>query len=592
MIHDLQGTIYRLESGRGARMIRLALALLVFCGLAVYYDTHFGVNFRGEEAMDSAQVARNLAEGRGFSTRYVRPFSLYLLARQGAGAKTLQEAAHPDLANAPAYPLFLAGLMKVLPIHKEIDPTGGKNFQIYQPEAWIGAANQVLFLVALILVFQLAVKLFDEPTAWVASVAFAGSEIYWRLSASGVASMLLVVISLLLFWVLAALDGELRSETPRLSRVWGLAAGLGGLAAVGALTRYSFGWIMIPVALYLAVYGGKSRAGLVAVPGVVFLLVLSPWMARNHALCGNPFGVAGYAAAELTSGVFPGDKLARSSNPTSGLGQLGARDYQGKLASNAHDILQRKMPTLGANWIFMMFLAGLLIPFHNRRLQRLRYFLLVVIPVFLVAEALGKTHLSLEAGDVSSENLLVLAAPATFIFGASFLCTLLEHLNMAPPLRAVMVAGFAAAAALPFLVGLLVDHGSAVAYRAYPPYYPPAIRAICGWMKPGEAVMSDIPWAVAWYGDTEGVGLALDAKPEFERVSSERGNVKAVLLSAKFLGESFRSLVGGQNGWGGLALSVIATGKTPPGFPLAAVLPDLLPDEVVVSDSPRWAAGR
>jgi hypothetical protein len=25
---------------------------------------------------------------------------------------------------------------------------------------------------------------------------------------------------------------------------------------------------------------------------------------------------------------------------------------------------------------------------------------------------------------------------------------------------------------------------------------------------------------------------------------------------------------------------------------LAAVLPDLLPDEVVVSDSPRWAAGR
>ena len=44
----------------------------------------------------------------------------------------------------------------------------------------------------------------------------------------------------------------------------------------------------------------------------------------------------------------------------------------------------------------------------------------------------------------------------------------------------------------------------------YPPYFPPEIQQIAGWMKPDELMMSDVPWAVAWYGDRQCVWLSLD----------------------------------------------------------------------------------
>ena len=79
--------------------------------------------------MDAAQLARNLAEGKGYTTLFIRPFSLYLVQRHNeAGAPVpLDERERsisrtskpriPDLANPPVYPVLLAGLMKVLPFH-------------------------------------------------------------------------------------------------------------------------------------------------------------------------------------------------------------------------------------------------------------------------------------------------------------------------------------------------------------------------------------------------------------------------------------------------------------------------------------------
>jgi hypothetical protein len=36
-------------------------------------------NLATQEAMDSAQLARNIAEGKGYTTLFIRPFSLYLV---------------------------------------------------------------------------------------------------------------------------------------------------------------------------------------------------------------------------------------------------------------------------------------------------------------------------------------------------------------------------------------------------------------------------------------------------------------------------------------------------------------------------------
>ena len=101
--------------------------------LVVVYNLRAYRNFATPEAMDSAQLARNIAEGKGYTTLFIRPFSLYLVQshNQAKAADALASAGtdfaqiktpHPDLANPPVYPLVLAGLMKVLPFHYPLEP--------------------------------------------------------------------------------------------------------------------------------------------------------------------------------------------------------------------------------------------------------------------------------------------------------------------------------------------------------------------------------------------------------------------------------------------------------------------------------------
>src|SRR5208282_6224915 len=128
----VQNLIHKLEVGAGRRILRIATLTLVVMALAVLYDLRAYRNFSAPEAMDTAQLARNIADGKGFTTLFVRPFSLYLVQRRNeasqagapvrAGADFAQiQTAHPDLANPPVYPVMLAGLMKVLPFHFNVE---------------------------------------------------------------------------------------------------------------------------------------------------------------------------------------------------------------------------------------------------------------------------------------------------------------------------------------------------------------------------------------------------------------------------------------------------------------------------------------
>ncbi len=193
----IQEWIYKLEVGEGTRLIRLLLAILALLALVALYDLREYKNFSTAEAMDSAQLARNIAEGKGFTTLFIRPFSIHLVEQrqievaQRTNDFALLKSGHPDLANPPVYPTLLAGLMKVLPFQWDIK--AGIPFSRYQPEVLIALFNQALFVVAIVLVFRLALRLFDATVAWISVLVLAGSDLFWRFSVSGLSTMLLFV---------------------------------------------------------------------------------------------------------------------------------------------------------------------------------------------------------------------------------------------------------------------------------------------------------------------------------------------------------------------------------------------------------------
>jgi hypothetical protein len=590
------------ETGRGSRYLRLLILGLVVMGLVLVYNLRAYRNLATQEAMDSAQLARNIADGKGYTTLFIRPFSLYLVqshneAKHAAAPATnnldfahIKSTPHPDLANPPVYPIVLAGLMKVLPFHYPVELkkpfwSNGNQFWRYQPDFQIAVFNEILLLAVVALTFFLVRKLFDVNVASLSALLTLGCELLWRFSVSGLSTILLMVIFLGLTWCVLRIEEMGREPQPRAAWLLGLALAAGVLVGVGALTRYAFGWTIIPVVLFLLFFSGQQRGLHVVAALGAFVIVLTPWVIRNYAVSGTPFGTAGFAFAEGV-GSFPRFRLERSVHPD--LTQLlWFKMYVQKLLANAHDILTNGLPRLGGSWASMLFLAGLLLGFRGMAVRRMRYFLLMCLGMFIVVQALGRTQLSDESPEVNSENLLVLLIPLVFCYGVSFFFTFMEQMKMpVSQLRYVVMAVFAALSCLPMIFTLLSAKVSPV---VFPPYFPPDIQQTAGWMKENELMMSDVPWAVAWYGQRQCVWLTLNAQDDFFAVNDNLKTVQALYLTPKTTDGRFLSdwLLSSDRNWGNFLLGALEN-QIPKGFPLQYAPTGFLPERLFLTDRERW----
>jgi hypothetical protein len=573
----LQDLIHHLEVGAGMRYLnrsaRFALCVMGVLILLAAYDLRAFRNMSSQEAMDAAQLAHNLAQGKGYSTLFVRPLSIYLVQswqeqnNQDAplpqhGDLARLKSSHPDLANPPVYPMLLAGLMKVLPFNYAIPKTPKRfwsydgRFYRYQPDFLIALCNQILLIVLVVCVYFLARRLFDAEVAWVSAVLLLGTELLWRFSVSGQSTILLVLIFTGLVWCLVLLEEETR-EPKWKSGIFLFAALSGAFVGLGGLTRYSFCWLILPVLLFVLTYTGPRRGLLAATVLSAFAIVLTPWIIRNYSLSGMPFGTATFAIIENSS-ISPEDRLQRSLNPTV-LRSINnsfpfltaaAHVFWQKLVANSRSIVQTDLPKLGGTWVSGFFLVGLLVRFRNPGLGRLRSFLLLSLLVLVATQALGKTKLSDDSPEVNSENLLVLLGPMVIVYGASLFFVVLDQVELPFfQLRPAAIGLFGLVACLPLILTILPPKSVPI---AYPPYYPPSIQTAVGWTKEDELIMSDVPWAVAWYGQSQCLSLTLTARSDFFAVNDYLKPISALYLTPQTVDRWTQS-----GDWGNLFLQTV-----------------------------------
>lgn len=574
----LQDLIHHMEVGAGMRHLNRTMQLIL-CALGVLllvvaYDLRAFRNLSTQEAMDSAQLARNLAQGKGYTTLFVRPLSVYLVESNNRQTNALSSTNtvadlprlrtnHPDLANPPVYPIVLATLMKALPfrfaIPKKPKPFwsyAGK-FYRYQPDFLIALFNQGLLLALAACVFFLARRLFDFQVAALSAGVLLGTELLWRFSVSGLSTILLLLIFMGLIWCLVLLEEEAREPKWHRSVLILLAVAAGALVGLGGLTRYAFGWLIVPVVLFIIACTGQRRSVLAAGAVLGFVVLLTPWIIRNVSLSGVPFGTATFAIVENSS-LSPENRLQRSLSPellrtgwnSFPLLTAAAHIFSQKLVANSRSILQSDLPKLGGTWLSGFFLVGLLVPFRSVRLSRLRWFVLGSLLVLVVVQALGRTKLSDDSPEINSENLLVLLAPLVVMYGVSLFFVLLDQV-MLPflQLRQVLVGAFALIVSLPLVLTILPPKTNPI---VYPPYYPPSLQTAVGWTKEDELLMSDVPWAVAWYGQSQCIWLTLTARADFYTVNDYLKPISALYLTVQTVDRWTQS-----GDWGNLFLQTM-----------------------------------
>jgi hypothetical protein len=209
------------------------------------------------------------------------------------------------------------------------------------------------------------------------------------------------------------------------------------------------------------------------------------------------------------------------------------------------------------------------------------------LTVFIVVQALGRTQLSEESPEINSENLLVLLTPLVFIYGVSLFLILLDQMVL--PFRELRLAVkviFVGLCCLPMIFTVLPPRTRPV---VYPPYYPPDIQLIAGWMKPDELMMSDIPWAVAWYGQRQCTWIGLNAQ-DFFAINDYLKPVQAIYLTPVTMDAKFASdwMKADEHTWGNFILQAVAQGKIPNDFPLVHSPPGFFPERLFLTDADRW----
>lgn len=613
----IQDLLHKLEVGGGMRYSRLVLAVLAMVLLVGGYNLRAFRNMSAPEAMDAAQLARNIAQGKGYTTLFVRPFSMFLvkkhnLEKQGAPpVGKLADLAeiqgmHPDLANPPVYPVVLAALMKILPFKYEVDTThafwstlnsGKRVFYRYEPDFLIALFNELLFLAVIALVFFLARRLFDPGVAWLSAGLLLGTELLWRFSVSGLSTMLLMTLFLGLIWCVVLLEQEARIPKWGPTGILILAGLAGAVVGLGGLTRYAFGWLIIPVVGFLILFGGQRRILLTLIALFAFAAVMTPWIVRNYSVSGRPFGTATYEVLEKSI-LYPENRLERTLEPDfKASSPYFLPVFWLKLKTNLYQIVTSELPKLGGSWVTAFFLVGLLVGFRNPAVARLRYFLLGCGLVLTLAQALGRTHLSEESLELNSENLLVLLVPLVFVYGVSLFYLLLEQMPLPlPQLRFLVIGIFTLVACLPMVFVFLLPATHPI---AYPPYYPPRIQTMAGLLEENELVMSDIPWAVAWYGQRQCVWLTLRCMPDtrdtsrhedFFAVNNHPKPINALYLTPETMDARFLTqlLQAEDQDWGGFIVESVLMKSLPDEFPLRKSPTGWPSDQLVLTDRQRW----
>jgi hypothetical protein len=264
-------------------------------------------------------------------------------------------------------------------------------------------------------------------------------------------------------------------------------------------------------------------------------------------------------------------------------------EYTRKLVDNARDVVTNELPRMGGNWLWAFFVAGLLLRFRNPALSRMRWFVIVAIVVLVPVQALVRTPAWSVSPDINSENLLVLLSPLVLIFGVGIFFVLLDSAALPSlPARWTAWSTFSAVMSLPLLLALLPPHSSPV---VEPPYFPPFIRQIGGWLEDRDLIMSDIPAAVAWYGHRQALATTASGKDEFMEIHDYIKPIRGLYLTPATTQRKFLPTLVGMNktGWENFLLEALVKQEVPPGFPLKHANSGFLPfGQLLLMDYDRW----
>ena len=493
----IQRMVHTLEEGGAAIWIKRLTAIAVVGGLAVFYMLHEFNGLTTSQAMDQAQIGRNIASGQGWRTKFVRPLAAGQLQRAG---KNVAQRIWYDTYNAPLPPLVNAFVLRPIKRHWVMTPSD----VTYVGDRAIAFASICFFLASLAVLYFTALRLFDQRLALLATGLVLLCDTIWKYSLSGLPQMLLLFLfSATMYVLMRAIEAQYRGGAVG---IWlGLTGfGFGLLALSHALTI----WIFVGM-LIVSIFFFKPRGWAAVIVLGVFLVVYTPWLVRNFVITGNPAGVAMYSVLDDIKHTEAGHMRRMNLD----LADVGPGYFRTKIAKNLVGEMGRLLEYLGWSAVALTFFVSLLHSFKRPETAVLRWMILAMWLGALLGMAIYGMP---EEQGVAANQLHLLFIPIMTCYGMAYLLVQWNRLEINFRIaRIAFLTVLFVVSSLPMIFTVVLP-STKVGVR-WPPYVPPYISALNGWMKPEEITASDMPWAIAWYADRRAIWVpdTLKAFTEF-----------------------------------------------------------------------------
>jgi len=516
---NTQWLVHSLEQGPGWRWLNRVLVAVIISAVAILWLLVKFNGFNTPEAMDQAQIGRQIATGQGYTTIYARPLAMRLmLDSTGKCPDPL-----PDVSQPPLGPLINAAVFKIA----GTDFTFPAGETVSPGEHAITTAAFVFLAGALLFGYLLLRRLFNPAIAAVATGMVAGTDLVWRFTFSGLPQVaMMFFFNGALLALCAALEAR-AGQRPRRALVLATVAAAGiGIATLGHI----IGLAIFAGFLLFILMTFRPAALFAACTAIAYAVPLLPWAWHNWRNLGNVLGLpfyelyrpAGTSALALAADFEPMLRF----------------DWSGFLRNTAEQALAftGNMPSyIGANVVAAAFFLSLLFQVHRGwRAAQFRW-------------AVGLAWIGATAGmivfgatePVSANQLQILFLPLMTGYGLAFLLSMWDRFDITQPvLRLFFVVVLFALVCIPLVIGLF----SRPPRVNWPPYLPPMITRFEKWLGPDEAMASDIPWATAWYAGRKSLLLPASIE-QFEIINAEK------LLGAPLVAIYLTPFSGGSRGY-------------------------------------------
>ena len=487
-----QEWIHWLESGGGARWI--LMGALLFCGLGITLVVSWR-QFHGassEATLAQADMGRQIALGRGFTTNVNYPQAVAFLRERGL--RFSSSVPYPEVYQAPLYPVVIAAALRLLPhsLRTALFAAAPAPPYGFAADYFLLALNLLLFAAAIWLSFDLGRRMFGAPAGWLSALGLFVAVPVWQqvVAVNGTALMMVLV--------LAAFQAWWRAESAENSgRAAVATAVLGALCGLLFLAEYSAGSLIFVAAAGTALrFGGAGGWKSLGLLVGCFVFVCSPWVARNMAVTGLPVGLACQNIA-LKAGDSTAEPAIFRATLSPKLPSLDLNKLSNKFLSTIQETIRTRAWSGGSMWFTAFFAAGWLYVFKSAPVNRLRWLFAISLVVLVGSQA------AFNSGE--SERLAVVwLAPLVIVFGSGFFFVLVSSNALLGSWPRLCAGVLIALQALPLAHDALDPRWL---HFQYPPYFPQLFQGMRRKMEVSDAagrfgLMADVPAGLAWYGQT------------------------------------------------------------------------------------------